>query len=69
VHRKEEITFIPPPISCKPTRKDESSGLNAKLPPKPQGLAPMYKLPPKPNYHIPIIAINSVNKSTDVSQR
>jgi hypothetical protein len=47
--------------SCKPTRKDDISLPNAKLPPKPQGL-PSYKLPPRPNY---LGTPNINNKSTD----
>lgn len=67
VHKKDEAPPLAPINSCKPTRKDEISLPNAKLPPKPQGL-PSYKLPPKPNYHITPSQNNSmVNKSSDIS--
>jgi len=54
--------MIAPINSCKPTRKDDISLPNAKLPPKPQGLGIIYKLPPKPSYHIPIPS--AINKSS-----
>lgn len=54
VHKKSQLADIPPINSCKPTKKDEISLPNAKMPPKPQGI-PGYKLPPKPSYHISYI--------------
>jgi hypothetical protein len=50
--------------SCKPTKKDEISLPNARLPPKPQGL-PSYKLPPKPNYHI--TPSQNLNNKSEIS--
>lgn len=66
VHKKEELPDINPP-SCKPTKKDQISLPNAKLPPRPQGL-PIYKMPPRPNYHVPV-NVSGINRSIEVSQR
>jgi hypothetical protein len=66
VHKKEDSNFNAPP-SCRPTKKDEASLPNARLPPRPQGLANInYKLPPKPSYHLPS---SGVNRSSEVSAR
>lgn len=67
MHKKEETPLIPPINSCRPTKKDEISLPNARLPPRPQGL-PNYKLPPRPSYHIPMNN-SGVNRSNDLSQR
>jgi hypothetical protein len=56
--------MIPVIGSCKPTKKDEISLPNARLPPKPQGL-PSYKLPPKPNYHI--TPSQNLNNKSEIS--
>jgi hypothetical protein len=70
VHKKDETTpSIAPPSSCKPTRKDEASVPNARLPPRPIGIPNCnYKLPPKPSYHLPN-GNSAVNRSSEVSQR
>ena len=69
VHKKEDSYHIPPVNSCKPTKKDDNSLPNARLPPRPQGLpAPNYKMPPKPSYHIPNLN-GGVNRSSEVSSR
>jgi len=67
VHKKDESTpNIVPPSSCRPTKKDDASLPNARLPPRPIGLPNcIYKLPPKPSYHLP----NGNNKSSEASQR
>ena len=67
VHKKDESTPVAPLNSCRPTKKDDNSLPNAKLPPKPQGLPNYnYKLPPKPSYHLPN---SGVNRSSEVASR